>query len=671
MNIIVHPHRGSYRLFFFDGRRVAAVGVVDLSKTAKGYRPKNYRLKRAGKRQFRNTPTKDLIAQLRQATVSLTAHDEEFEAFLADLQIAFSRIRVCRSCLTEDRITPLTGENAVRYGRERICVECARRELRREVGYMGRMGAHSASHIEKLLLLYRDLDRVLALIQPESPDMSRTLFDRLEAHPVQETAHINELPLPLQFRDAAGVETLMPVQQLAVESGLLQGRDLLVVAATASGKTFIGEMAGIKNSMEKRGRMLFLVPLVALANQKYERFGERYGEFLSVSLHTGVSRLNLPETRTRARRDINASIIVATYEGIDHLIRCGRAVRNVGTVVIDEVQMLEDPERGHRLDGLIARLKYLAPQAQFLYLSATIGMPGLLAEKLNAHLVRYEERPVPLERHLIFTERKQKIPLIKRLTAEEFRIRSAKGYRGQSIVFTNARARCHVIADALGKNAMPYHAGLSSQERRDVEGKFARGEIGTVVTTAALAAGVDFPASQVIFDSLAMGIEWLTVGEFRQMMGRAGRPDYHDLGKVVVLAEPGGSYARTMRHTEEELAIMLLRGEMEEVAPVYGDEESSEEYVANAVVCGGDEKQLDQMTETMVGEMEVIFPLLRERKLVRRVGKTVELTPMARVMAEHFIGIERLTRIQHLVREMDDPVQIVAELDVAPTEEEG
>ena len=116
---------------------------------------------------------------------------------------------------------------------------------------------------------------------------------------------------------------------------------------------------------------------------------------------------------------------------------------------------------------------------------------------------------------------------------------------------------------------------------------------------------------------------------------------------------------------------MLLRGEMEEVAPVYGDEESSEEYVANAVVCGGDEKQLDQMTETMVGEMEVIFPLLRERKLVRRVGKTVELTPMARVMAEHFIGIERLTRIQHLVREMDDPVQIVAELDVAPTEEEG
>jgi archaea-specific helicase len=61
-----------------------------------------------------------------------------------------------------------------------------------------------------------------------------------------------------------------------VDAGLLYGKDLLVVAATASGKTFIGEMAGMKNYLAGRGRMLFLVPLVALANQKYERFTERY-----------------------------------------------------------------------------------------------------------------------------------------------------------------------------------------------------------------------------------------------------------------------------------------------------------------------------------------------------------------------------------------------------------
>ena len=340
-------------------------------------------------------------------------------------------------------------------------------------------------------------------------------------------------------------------------------------------------------------------------------------------------------------------------------------MKGIGTVVIDEVQMLEDPDRGHRLDGLIARLKQIAPDAQFLYLSATIGMPGLLAEKLRANLVRYADRPVPLERHLLFIERAKKIGFIKQMVAEEYKIRSSKGYRGQTIVFTNSRARCHVIADTLGKNAAPYHAGLTAQERRDVERRFANGEVAAVVTTAALAAGVDFPASQVIFDALAMGIQWLTVQEFHQMMGRAGRPDFHDLGRVVILAEPGGSYSRTSGKTEEEVAVGLLRGEMEEVAPEYDMEQSSEEFVANAVVCGGDEQQVIRMTRSMVGTLEPALPTLLDYGLVRRRAGRIELTDMARVMAEHFIGAERLIEIKDLVRRMDDAAEIVAELECA------
>lgn len=128
----------------------------------------------------------------------------------------------------------------------------------------------------------------------------------------------------------------------------------------------------------------------------------------------------------------------------------------------------------------------------------------------------------------------------------------------------------------IGDGVAPYHAGLTQSERRLVEEKFEKGQLRAVVTTAALAAGVDFPASQVIFDSLAMGIEWLTVQEFQQMSGRAGRPDFHDLGKVVLLAEPGASYIRGSRLTEEEVAMGLLKGEMGEVAPQYTLEQSSE-----------------------------------------------------------------------------------------------
>jgi helicase len=345
------------------------------------------------------------------------------------------------------------------------------------------------------------------------------------------------------------------------------------------------------------------------------------------------------------------------------MIRCGRKMTGIATVIIDEVQMLEDADRGHRLDGMIARLKYLCPQAQFLYLSATIGSPRVLARKLNCTLVQYADRPVGLERYLLFVERKQKIPTIKQMTTEEYKRTSTKGFRGQTIIFTNARARCHTIADALGIRAAAYHAGLTSIERRDVETRFAQGKLMAVVTTAALGAGVDFPASQVIFDALAMGRDWLSVQEFNQMAGRAGRPDFHDLGRVVILAEPGGSYSRENPFTEEEVAIRLLKGEMEEVAPEHDLEASSEEYVANAIACEGEEADLNRINGLMVGSMEPVLPELVAHKLVEKRGTKIVMSPLAKVMAEHFIGVERLLEILRLTRTMEDPTDIIAELE--------
>ncbi len=594
----------------------------------------------------------------------LVKRDHPFETFLADFQVKAGTVDACRMCLLDEKFTPLDANNTVEFGKnERICLDCGRRELRREVSHIGRLGRDGITHLESLLVQFRNLDRVLATLNPEKLTMGAALFDRLEPHPVMTTAPLDELPLPRQFIDASGVKQLMPAQQLAVEAGLLFGKDLLVVAATASGKTFIGEMAGIKNYLEGRGRTLFLVPLVALANQKYERFTERYGKFAKTGLLTGVSRLNLPETRRVGDRNPQAPIVVGTYEGVDNMIRCGQKMANIATVVIDEVQMLEDKDRGHRLDGMIARLKYLAPQAQFLYLSATIGSPTVLAKKLNSTLVQYAERPVGLERYLLFVERKQKIPSIKQMTTDEYKRTSSKGYRGQTIIFTNARARCHTIADALGMRAAAYHAGLSAQERRDVEGRFLQGKLMAVVTTAALGAGVDFPASQVIFDALAMGRDWLSVQEFNQMAGRAGRPDFHDLGRVVILAEPGGSYSRESPFTEEEVAIRLLKGEMEEVAPEHDFEQSSEEYVANAVACAGEEADLNRINGMMVGSMEPVLPELIAHKFVEKHGTKLVMTPLARVMAEHFIGMERLLEIIRLTKTMKDPVAIIAELE--------
>jgi helicase len=668
MRVVIHPQKGNYKILFLDNHHVRGSGFAVLSETPRGPRPIQYRLRSGPRKQYRNAPTKDLIASLRKSEVFLTGHDELFEAFLTDFQIQYSHVGLCRVCLLEERVTPLTKTNSIRYrGSESICQDCAIRELRRELAHMGRLGRQAMFHMEALLEKYRDVDRVLASIQPEQIRMKETLYDRLEAHPVQHTSRLEELPLSRNFIDASRVETLMPVQQMAVDTGLLFGKDLLIVSATASGKTFIGEMAGIKNFQEGRGQMLFLVPLVALAVQKYQRFDERYGDISGVGILIGKSRIRLPENIPVGDRNTSAPLLVATYEGVDHLIRCNTKIRNIGTVVIDEIQMLEDPDRGHRLDGLIARLKYLVPKAQFLYLSATIGFPKTLAEKLSATLVRYDDRPVALERYLVFLEHKQKIPTIKKLCEEEFRHVSSKGFHGQTIVFSHSRARCHVIADALGPTYSAYHAGLTSKERREIEHQFLTGKIRAVITTAALGAGVDFPASQVIFDSLAMGISWLSVQEFNQMAGRAGRPDFHDLGKVVILAEPGATYARGDSRTEEEVAMRLLKGEMEEVAPEYDIEQSSEEIVANAVVCSGKEKDLERIESLMVGSMEPALSILFERGLVSKINGTIRLSDLSRVMAEHFIGVERLSEILDLINKEEDPIEILTELECGVT----
>ena len=110
---------------------------------------------------------------------------------------------------------------------------------------------------------------------------------------------------------------------------------------------------------------------------------------------------------------------------------------------------------------------------------------------------------------------------------------------------------------------------------------------------------------------------------------------------------------------------------MEEVAPEHDLEQSSEEYVANAVVCRGRLVDLDRINESMVGTMEPALDILASQGLVTRKGDRIILSDLSRVMAEHFIGVERLNEILRLMETTADPVEIVAELECAVEGERG
>ena len=80
--------------------------------------------------------------------------------------------------------------------------------------------------------------------------------------------------------ELAGYSKLNPVQQKAVKQGLLEGKNLVVAAPTASGKTFVAELAALNTILNQKRKAVYLVPLVALASEKYQEFKERYSKSL-------------------------------------------------------------------------------------------------------------------------------------------------------------------------------------------------------------------------------------------------------------------------------------------------------------------------------------------------------------------------------------------------------
>jgi helicase len=251
-----------------------------------------------------------------------------------------------------------------------------------------------------------------------------------------------------------------------------------------------------------------------------------------------------------------------------------------------------------------------------------------------------------------------------RLVREEFATTSSKGHKGQTIIFTNSRRNCHRIAEGLPISAAAYHAGLTSQERKKTEIAFLKGKLPVVVTTAALAAGVDFPASQVIFESLAMGIEWLTMQDFLQMLGRAGRPDYHDRGEVVLLAVPNKKYSGDKGDTEDAVALKLLKGEMEHTKVEYGEDEQLEEVLASVAVTSS-KNDLQNIHSSMLADFNVDYLLgkLAKNKFIHKKGDLVSLTKFGKIAAGHFLSVSKAFLIRDSVLVEQDPIVTVSNLE--------
>ncbi|MFH1174131.1 MAG: DEAD/DEAH box helicase [archaeon] len=190
--------------------------------------------------------------------------------------------------------------------------------------------------------------------------------------------------------------TLRPAQYKSIDAGLFDDKNLLVCTPTASGKTLVAELAMLNAIFHDRGKCVYVVPLRALANEKYKDFTARYGAKFKIAITSG-------EIDSDDAYLDKYDLIITTSEKFDSLIRHHTPwLPKVKVVVIDEIHLLNDVERGPTLEVLITILRESLPKLQLIGLSATIGNPKELAGWLDAKLVQDSWRPVQLDKGIYF-----------------------------------------------------------------------------------------------------------------------------------------------------------------------------------------------------------------------------------------------------------------------------
>lgn len=437
---------------------------------------------------------------------------------------------------------------------------------------------------------------------------------------------ISELPFTESIQDIfkeQGISSLYPPQEQAIKP-ILDGKNLILAIPTASGKSLVAYIAMLNQLRSKGGKALYVVPLIALAREKYEELSI----FKKAGFKIGISTGDLDDSDPRLAR---YDIIICTSEKADSLLRHQVSwVYEVSTLVIDEIHLIQDPTRGPTLEVLIARFRSLNPETQIIGLSATIQNAIDLSIWLDAKLIESDWRPVPLKegvlhgKKITFDTGDVEILEAKQGSAVHDLVDQSLSSKGQVLVFVNTRRSTASVAQKLGivtsqhftdrekeqlntliqdfhhrhaeqtsidktlmaciKNGSAFHhAGLSSYQRRFVEQTFKQGLIKCIVATPTLAAGVNIPAKRVVIRDLwryeaNMGMQPIPVLEYKQQAGRAGRPKYDSEGEAITIAKNSGQ--------KEMILDRYIHGETEPIHSKLGSQASLRMHLLAAIATG-------------------------------------------------------------------------------------
>ncbi|WP_292604461.1 DEAD/DEAH box helicase [Methanobrevibacter sp. UBA212] len=490
------------------------------------------------------------------------------------------------------------------------------------------------------------------------------------------------------------IEEFNPAQKAVIESGYLEDKsNYIICIPTASGKTVLGVLPALKTILDG-GKAVYAAPLLSIQNEKVKEFKAFEDHGISVGKHPASSDLS-----------------VMVFESFDALTRFSwNTLRDVDTLIIDEFHMIGEFSRGPTLEAAITRAKIINPSMRIIALSATLRNIEEIEGWLEGKCVEHDYRPVPLHKEVLDAEMfntKNKNDVIVKVLEKSIKDSS------QALAFVSTRrfteslatyvskkidkkinvkqresfkevaekildvpkrkgslptTTCLKLAESIEHGVAFHHAGLFNEQKEIIEDEFRNGNILMITATPSLMYGVNLPSKTVVIRDntrwTAQGPQPIPVFDYEQMSGRAGRPQYDDVGYSYLIA-------KTMDEAMN-LEAYYIDGEIELTNSKLVDNKDAILKQIIAQIASTLSKNLDELTEffskTLYGyqmannpsmamfaadsirfELENSLEFLLQNGIIRATPEGLKTTDFGSLIAKSNYSVETAVKIKEYI----------------------
>lgn len=509
------------------------------------------------------------------------------------------------------------------------------------------------------------------------------------------------------------IKEFNPAQKAVIESRYLEDKSNYIISIpTASGKTVLGILPALKTILNG-GKAIYAAPLLSIQNEKVKEFKAFEEHGIKVGKHPS-----------------NSDLSVMVFESFDALTRFSwNVLREVDTLIIDEFHMIGEYSRGPTLESAITRAKIINPSLRIIALSATLKNIDEIEQWLDGKTVEHDYRPVHLNKEVLDAEMfntKNKNDVIVKIVEKAIEDNSQALSFVSTRRFTESLATyvakkidkkttkeqkqkfkqvadkllevpkkkgslptttCLKLAEAAEKGVVFHHAGLFNEQKEIIEDEFRKGNILMITATPSLMYGVNLPSKYVVIRDhtrwTSNGPASIPVFDYEQMSGRAGRPQYDDVGYSYLVA-------KTMDEAFD-LEARYVNGEIELTNSKLIDNKDAIYKQIIAQIASSLSKNLDDLNDffgkTLYGfqmknnpsmsmfaqdslnwELESALEFLLQNGIIRATPEGLKTTDFGNLIAKSNYAVETAVKIKEYVSTMEklNPAEMIYALAETP-----